>query len=58
MQALLTNKRVSIPLVTGSKGVMIASEIKCFENDLEIGKYGIYEPKKESVKIRKWHRKF
>lgn len=52
-QALLTKKRISVPLITGSLGVknsMIASEILCFEKDLEVGKYGIYEPKSECIK--------
>jgi 5-formyltetrahydrofolate cyclo-ligase len=52
--ALSFGKRVSVPLITGSRGenkTMIASEITSLENDLETGRYGIYEPRKECIRI-------
>jgi 5-formyltetrahydrofolate cyclo-ligase len=53
-KCLADGKRVTVPLVTcciGENRQMCASEVKNLECDLEMGFYGIHEPKKEKVRI-------
>jgi 5-formyltetrahydrofolate cyclo-ligase len=53
-QAISMGKSVSVPYVQNSdiqEHSMLAATITDFEQDLEIGTYGIYSPKKEKLKI-------
>ncbi|MEW6096269.1 MAG: 5-formyltetrahydrofolate cyclo-ligase [bacterium] len=45
-EALRLDKRVAVPIVESEK-VLSLSEIKDFDNELKIGKFGILEPKLE-----------
>ncbi len=46
----LQNKRVFIPVTVPTSKTLLISELKDFEKDLEIGTFGVLEPKKEALR--------
>ncbi|MCI5675311.1 MAG: 5-formyltetrahydrofolate cyclo-ligase [Ezakiella sp.] len=48
-ESLRRGKRVAVPVIDWDKRILIASELKSF-NELEVGSYGILEPTKEFVR--------
>lgn len=45
-----SNKKVYIPLTVPKTREMIVSELRNLEEDLEIGNFGVLEPKKEAIR--------
>jgi len=49
--ALKNGKKIVVPITDMRSGTLLLSEIKDFDTELEVGTYGILEPKKEYVSI-------